>query len=126
MTDRSAREPPPLPDLARTDWDAIDEREVLDYDADTETYRASFDNEREPVREVLFAVVAVVSGTPPLELPSLSRVLDIETVEQLIEAAVTDPTRGDVHVSFAYTDWNVTVHSYGVLTVRPLQEDPLD
>lgn len=126
MTDGPPHDPPLTPDLATTEWGAIDKREVLDYDADRGAYLASFDSERESIREVVVAVIAVVSETPPLELPSLSRVLEADAVERLVEAAVTDPADGDVHVSFTYTGWDVTVHSYGIIAVRPHQEEPPD
>jgi hypothetical protein len=122
MIESLPRALPPPPDPAGTAWDAIDPRAVLDYDANTGTYRASFDSDRETICEALLLVVAAVSGTDPLELPSLPPVLDTDAVERLIDPSVTGSSSGDLRVSFTFADCDVTIHSYGIITVRPLHE----
>lgn len=126
MTDHASPVPPPTPDLADTEWRTIDGRNVLDYDADTGTYRASFDSRTEGLDKTIVAVVAAVSETPPLELPPLETVVDTSSVEQLVESAATDPSRADIHVSFSFADCDVTVRSYGIIAVQPLHEEPTD
>lgn len=126
MTDRSLQSPPPVPELIQSKWDTIEKRDVLGYDADTGTYLASFDSEKETICEVIIAVVAVVSETPPLELPPLPPVIDTDAVESLVEVSTTGPSHGDIHVSFTFADCEVTVHSYGIITVQPLNEEVPD
>ena len=123
MNGYSRREPPQTPDLGGAEWRSIDPREVLAYDADTETYRALFDSEKETIGEAILSIVAAVSGTDPLELPSLHSVLDTEAVDRVIESWATGSSTGDLHVSFTFADCDVTVHSYGLIAVHPLHED---
>lgn len=126
MADCSSRAPPPVPDVATTEWDAIKKRDILDYDAETDTYRASFDSAKETVCMAVIAVVAVVSDTSPAELPPIQSVIDTDAFDQLIESAATGPSTGDIHVSFTFAGCSVTVHSYGIIAVHPLHEEPVD
>lgn len=126
MTDSSPQASPPPPAPAGTEWETIDPREVLEYDVETGTYRASFESDRATIGETIILVVAAVTGTDPLELPLLYPVLDPETVERLVDSSVAGSTSGDLHVSFTFADCDVTVHSHGIIAVRPPHEDATD
>lgn len=68
MADCSSWALPLAPDVATTEWDAIEKRDILDYDAETETYRASFDSDRETV---CMAVASSCQRTYPKALPPI-------------------------------------------------------
>ena len=123
MTSSSPTRPPPAPDVSDSQWDSIEKYDVLEYDANTGTYRASFDSTSESVCAAVIATVAAVSETTPTELPSLYSVIDADAVEALVESTVAGPPNGDVHVSFTFNECDVTVHTYGIIAVQPSQED---
>jgi len=80
MTDFSPQELPATPDVAGGEWDAVDPREALTFDAETETYRASFDGDAESMPLAIVLVVSAVSNTPPVELPPLYDSVDADGV----------------------------------------------
>lgn len=125
MTDPPLRAPPP-PAPAGIEWETLDPREELDYNAETGTYRASFEPDRATIGETIILVVAAVTRTDPLELPLLYPVIDSEMVERLVNSSVTGSPSGDLHISFTYVGCEVTVHSYGVIAVCPLEEGATD
>lgn len=126
MTKSSPRSLPPPSALVGTNGKGIDPREVLDYDAKTGTYRASFEINQEMIDEAILLVVAAVTRRDPLELPLLSPMLDTEAVERLVDSSITGSPSGDLQVSFMFADCEVTIHSYEVIAVRPLNEDATD
>jgi len=73
-------------------------------------------------RKVSMAVVEAVAeakGVPPTEIDTpLHRAIDPEALNRLFgpERASTD---GGPHVSFTYTDYEITVHGPAQIIVRP-------
>jgi hypothetical protein len=98
----------------------IEKREALEYSAETDTYRASFDSSSESVCTAVISTVAAVSETKPMELPPLYSVCDPDALAALVTPTVIGPPNGDVHVSFTFAGYTVTVHDYGVIAVQPL------
>jgi hypothetical protein len=89
------------------------------YHEETGTYRAEFDSHTRLATEAVVWAVAEATGTDPLELPTLGSVLDPDSLNELFDLSVWDPTRDDTSLSFRYADHSVTVHGYGGVVVTP-------
>lgn len=111
--------PPPVPQLREIEWESADPSDVLDYNADEEVYRASFDSTTESVDMAVVMTVALVSGTEPFELPPLYSAIDPDLLDEQNKPTVTGPQNTDFTVSFTYYGWDVTVHSDGIIAVQP-------
>lgn len=121
-----SQETPLAPAVTDRQWNSIEKRDVLEYDAESETYRASFDGDARSVCTAVVSTVAAVSRTRPTELPPLHSVVDTDALTALVESTVTGPSGSDIHVSFTFDGYPVTVHSYGLVTVHPLPADSTD
>lgn len=119
MTEFSRDELPATPDVAASQWDAVDRREALAYDAETGTYLASFDRESESVHLAVVSAVAVVAGTAPLELPPLYSETDTSALDALAESTPPGPSIDGMRVSITFDGHDVTVHSDGIVAVQP-------
>lgn len=121
MPDDTPRGPPrALSAMNQTDGGA--ERNAVEYDRATESYRASFDSSTDSVCMAVLSTVATVADVDPIDLPSLHSVVDPDALETMMEPAVDAPSRGDVRVSFTLDGHDVTVHGCGVVTVRAPNE----
>ncbi|WP_232700320.1 HalOD1 output domain-containing protein [Halobacterium wangiae] len=105
--------------MSELDVDSIDRSEAVDYSPETDTYRTSFDGSTESVSMAVVSTVAVVTETGPTSLPTLNDVLDPEALDSLVERRDRDSAAKDFRLSFEYADCTVTVHSYGIIAVRP-------
>ena len=124
MRDSSTHGPPRVPTTADTCWEAIEAGEVLEYDADRDVYRASFDSDSEGASSAVVSAVAAVAGTSPVEMPPLYSVVDPDALETLVDGpAVSRRSSSDTHVSFPYNGYDVTVCDDGTVTVEPHWED---
>lgn len=119
MSTFSPPDPPLTPDVADSEWGEIDAREALDYDAETNTYRARIDWRNESTTLDVVATVAAVSNTPPLELPTLYDDIDPDAFDALAELTRSDAAMGETLVAMTYVGYEVTVHGDGVLSIRP-------
>ena len=113
----SSKELPPAPDVTGRRWDSVDKQEILEYDAESETYRASFDSSTGSVSTAVISTVAAVAETNPQELPPLYSFVDPDALDAVVESTVTRPSKGDVYVSFNFDGYPVTVHNAGIITV---------
>lgn len=118
MVDNATDAPPPAPDVADFEGDGVDRRDAVEYDAETETYRASFDASTESAPLAVVATVAVLEETTPAELPPLYAAVDPEALEAVVESADA-ASSAPVHASFSFEGYAVTVHGDGVVTVAP-------
>lgn len=114
--------PPPAPDVADTQWDSVETRDVVEYSSETDTYRASFDGTTASVSTAIVSTVAAVSETHPMELPPLYSACNVDELAALIEPTVTGSSNDDTRVSFTFNGYYVTVYAYGVVEIQP-QED---
>lgn len=117
---------PPAPDVTRTDWEEIDEHEILAYDSASNTYRATFDSSTDQGGLAIISVIAAISGTPPLELPPLYPSINTDAVESLLKNTTGNSAPDDPEISSTYEGYTVTIHSNGVIAVQPPQEPALD
>lgn len=123
MTDSSPTRPPSAPDVTEIQWDSIEKHDILEYSADSETYRASFNSDTDSVCSAILSTVAAVSETPPLELPPLYSACDPDALETLVEPTVHGASSAEIRVSFTFHGYTVTVHNYGIIAVHPPQAD---
>lgn len=115
--------PPAPPDVSELDVASIDRGEVFDYSDDTNTYRTSFDSDTASASMAVVSTVAVVTETELMALPSLNSAVNPDALETLVERRDRDPSRSDVRVGFVYAGCTVTVHSYGIIAVRPTEPE---
>lgn len=110
---------PSAPDVTDITTESGNRNDAVEYDPETDTYRASFDSATGSVTDAVISTVAVVSGTEPLELPPLYADVDPDSLEALIGSTASGPETADIHVSFGFYGCDVTVHSYGIIAVQP-------
>jgi len=115
--------PPAPPDVSELNVASIDPGEAFDYSDDTNTYRASFDSDTTALSMAIVSTVAAVTETEPTALPPLNAAVNPDALETLVERRDRDPSRNDIQVAFEYADCTVTVHSYGIIAVRPPGQD---
>lgn len=101
--------------------DSSDAGDGLEYNSDGDTYRTEFARSERPSMAVVKAIAAI-TGRPQDELEPLFYAIDPEALDSLFQPAVEGEHRGDVDVSFTYHGYEVTVHSYGIVDVRPVEE----
>lgn len=121
MAKNSASIPPVASDLSDGQWDSEDAYEAIEHHSETDTYRTSFDSTTDSVALAVVLSVAAVEETNPQELPSLSSIVDWNALEALIQPEETQSEK-DRHVTFNFVGYQVTVHSYGIIAVRPAHD----
>lgn len=118
MVDSTTRGPPAAPDVTGSQWGSLKKDETVEYDAETETYRTSFDTTTQSVSAAVISTIAAISETPPIELPPLYSVVEPDALEKVVDARATGPTGRDVHVSLSFEGYDVSIASYGIIEVR--------
>lgn len=99
--------------------DSLDSAAALTYHAETETYRTEYDWRSDAPQEVVIHCVAALEDSSPIELDPLYTVLDPDALDQLFAPTLNGQHFGDGKVTFGYHGYEVTLHSYGVVAVRP-------
>lgn len=104
MPRTSAFMPPVASDLLDGQWDPGDAYDAVEYHAQTDTYRTSFDSTTDSVAMAVVLSVAAVEETNPKELPSLSTLVDCDALETLIQPRETQSAGKDRRVTFNFVD----------------------
>lgn len=99
--------------------DSLDSAATLTYHAETETYRTEYDWRVDAPQEVVIHCVAALEGSQAIELDPLYTVLDPDALDQLFAPMASGQHLGDGKVTFDYHGYEVTLHSYGVIAIRP-------
>lgn len=124
MVDDKLDGPPPAPAVtAYRTGDPVTE-DAVDYDPETDTYRASFDGATDSACLAVISTVATVAQREPTDLQPLHSVIDPDALDVLMRPDKGPLTRGDVDVSFTLDGYDVTVHSYGVVSVHAPADRP--
>jgi hypothetical protein len=89
--------------------------EAVEYSQDSGTVRTQFNHEKTPASMAVIATLAEVMDTDPVELRPLHSTVDPETLDALVQ--VRNGTTGDIHITFTHEDYQIRVHSYGVITI---------
>lgn len=97
--------------------------DAIEYDPETDTYRATYDGSTESASTAVVSTVAAVAEVGPLEIEPLYATVDPDALDALMDPVVSGPSRGDIRVTFSLAGHDVTVHSYGIVAVRPPDEE---
>lgn len=95
------------------------ELESVTYQQDSETYRFEYDQDTTPASMAVVTALADVVDASPTEREPLHDTVDTDALDAVVR--VRHPTNGDVHVTFSFEGYAITVHSYGIVEVVPLQ-----
>lgn len=99
--------------------DLPDVEEGVNYDPETETYRATFaSSTTDPSGAVVYAL-AEVCDTGLTDLDPLFDILDPQALDRVCQGS----HGSDCTVEFTYHDHRVRVKSYGIIEVWPDTED---
>jgi hypothetical protein len=99
-------------------------RETVEYHPDSDTYRATYANEQiESVSRAVVSVLSEATETDPMELEPIHAAVDPDALDALFQQTMTAGHHGEGHVTFTHEGTEVTVHSYGVIAVRPEATD---
>jgi hypothetical protein len=89
--------------------------EAIEYDHGTATVRTQFDQENTSPSMAVIATLADVTDADPVELEPLHSTVDPDALDALVR--VRHATDGDVHVTVTHEGHEITVSSYGVVTI---------
>lgn len=94
--------------------------EAVEYQQDSGTVRIQFEHAQTPASLAVIATLAEMLNTDPVELDPLHATIEPDALDAIVSAH--NGMTGDIHVSFTHEDHEVTVSSYGVVTITPGHE----
>ena len=100
---------------------ASTELESLEFDRESNTYRARYDRDATAASMAVIAAVSNVLGVDPVELDPLHYTVDTGALDELVRRR--DAPNGSVDVSFTVEGYEITVHGNGVVTLSPPDSD---
>jgi hypothetical protein len=89
--------------------------ETVDVAQDSTAVRTQFDQERTPASMAVIATLSEVMNTDPVELDPLQSTVDTDALDAIVQ--VRPGTDSDVRVTFTHHGHEITVRSYGVVTI---------
>lgn len=92
----------------------------VQYDADTETYSATFAGRPS---EAIIDFITEIWGQPPWDAEPLYASIDPDALDQFLSHRGPVSQGGDLSVTFRYRGYDVTVHSFGVIRAEPFDVD---
>lgn len=96
---------------------ASTELESLEFDRESGTYRAQYDQNATAASMAVIAAVSNVLDTDPLELDPLHDTIDTDALDDLVHCR--GPPDEPVDVSFTVEGHEITVFSDGEVTLSP-------
>lgn len=96
-----------------------DVEDTMNYDSETDTYRATFDSKTIDPSLAVVKGLASVCEKQPTELTPLGTIIDPNALDQILTTPASDPT-GDRKVEFTFEEHAVTVMSYGLVKIQPV------
>lgn len=100
--------------------DSLDSAAALTYHDETETYRTEYDQRVDAPQEVVVHSVAALEDRSPIELDPLYTVIDPDALDQLFAPMINGRHVGDGKIAFDYQGYEITLHSYGLVAIRPV------
>jgi hypothetical protein len=85
--------------------------------------RFEFDARTEPVSTAVVNAVATVTDSRPTEMTPLGSITNSDALDALFRPPATGAGRGDIHLSLEFEGQEITIHSYGVIEVRPADSE---
>ncbi|SFF87061.1 hypothetical protein SAMN04488063_0597 [Halopelagius inordinatus] len=101
--------------------DSLDSAGALTYHDETKTYRTEYDQRVDAPQEVVVHSVAALEERSPIELDPLYTVIDPDALDQLFAPMINGRHVGDGKITFGYQGYEITLHSYGVVAIRPVE-----
>lgn len=98
------------------------EVEAIEHSRESAGVRTQFDQEKTPASMAIVATLAEVMDADPVELTPLYASVDPDALETLVWSRTE--IEGDTHITFTHEGHTIGVHSYGVVTVAPLEHEP--
>ncbi|MFP9190658.1 HalOD1 output domain-containing protein [Natronosalvus vescus] len=95
--------------------------ESLEYQQDSKTYRAQYDQDTTTASMAVVATVTNALGVDPLELNPLHDIIDTDAVNELLRDR--NLPNGFVHLSFRFAGCDISVSGDGVVTATPSELD---
>lgn len=100
--------------------DVAESLSPIEFDAESESVRATYDSSCDSTTLAVVAVVATALGREPQNLPPLQSVIDADSFDKL--AAELSTVQGHCDsISFAYEGLAVTVTSEGVIRANSIE-----
>lgn len=93
---------------------------LIEFDVESELFRATYDSTRESTSLAVVAVVATALGEEPHALSPLQTVIDTDALDKLATESATGSGDCD-SISFSYEGFAVTITSEGVIEAAPLE-----
>lgn len=92
----------------------------VQYDADTETYSATFAGRPS---EAIIDFITEIWGPPSRDSEPLYDMIDPDALDELRPQWGSPSPGGDLSVTFLYRGYAVTVRSFGVIRAEPVHAD---
>jgi FlaG/FlaF family flagellin (archaellin) len=92
----------------------------IEFDAESESFQATYDSIRDSASLAVVAVVATALGEDPQALSPLQTVIDTDALDKLAAESATGPGNCD-SISFSYEGFAVTITGEGVIEAVPIE-----
>ncbi|WP_256301826.1 HalOD1 output domain-containing protein [Haloarchaeobius salinus] len=92
----------------------------LEFDAESESFHATYDSSRNSTSLAVVAVVAAALDKEPENLKPLQSVIETAALDELAMRSPISPSTCD-HISFRYHGFELTVTCDGVIEANPLE-----
>ena len=97
-----------------SDLDVVESLSDIEFDAESGSYRATYDSTRDSASFAVIAVVATALDRDPLNLTPLQSVIETDSLEELATgSSIDDGNRRSI--SFPYEGFEITIFSDGVI-----------
>lgn len=103
------------------DLDIVDTIDSIEFDADSNTFWATYDNARDDLSLAVVAVVAAVEDRAPTDLTPLASAVNTDALQGLFETP-SEQLPTPTTTTFRYEGYEVTVTSEEVVQVTPLED----
>lgn len=100
-----------------------DSRDRLEYHHEEDTYRIEYTDETNPPSVVVVEAIGTITEQDTRDLDPLGGVVDPNALDALFQPTVDGDYRSDGEVSFTYHGYEVAVRSYGVIAIRPADDE---
>ena len=103
--------------------DLPDVENAISYDAETDTYRATFDSKAIDPSVAVVTMLSKVREKPSAELTPLFSAIDPEALDKLLTSPSVGHQTGDREAGFTIDQYEVTVRSCGIVKVGSKNTD---
>jgi len=109
------------PQTVAVNPDLVESLTLIEFDMESESFRATYDSIHESTSLAVVSVVATVLGREPQQLTPLQSVIETDALDKLAGKSTTGPGGCD-SISFSYEGFDVTVTSEEVIEAHPVEQ----